>query len=224
MESKSRPEWADEYLWMESWTQRQFTNLLCGRSGDPVGESTEQGIEWEQERARMEVHVRSAIRAGRLSVLPSIGEPRLLKLIDALDPVVSADMQRAVVADRFYGSDFHLAVDEAIRWSVRVPERFPLFPFTNDDLSSVSTAVDNSKTNVRQKDVESPLGTRERTTLLVVIAGLAEAAGIDLSKPSKAGEMIETLTMEVGARVSARTIEDLVKRIPDAIERRGPTG
>lgn len=81
MDKKTRPEWADEYLWLEAWTQRQFLNLLCGRSGDPVGESTEQAIQWEQERARAQVHVRAAIRAGRLTVLPSIGEPRLLKII-----------------------------------------------------------------------------------------------------------------------------------------------
>jgi hypothetical protein len=69
--------------------------------------------------------------------------------------------------------------------------------------------------------LEKPLGERERATLLTIIAALAEPAGIDLSKPSKAGEAIEALTTAKGARVSARTVENHLKRIPDALERRG---
>ena len=46
---------------------------------------------------------------------------------------------------------------------------------------------------------------------------------IDISKPSKAADAIEALTTTLGARVSARTIEDHLKRIPDAIERKGKT-
>ncbi len=71
--------------------------------------------------------------------------------------------------------------------------------------------------------VNKPLGERERTTLLTIIAVLAEHAEIDISKPSKAGETIEALTMAKGARVSARTVEEHLKRIPDALERRGKT-
>lgn len=218
MGTKRRSEWAEEYLWLESWTQRQFLNLLCGRSGDPVADSTDQATEWELERARAQVHVRSAIRAGRLPVLPSIGEPKLLKLVEALDPAMAAEMERAVVADRFYGSDFHVAVEEAIRWAVQIPRRFPLFPFTIDDVSS--SGVGHSDPGVPREDIEKQVGTRERSTLLTVIAALAKKSGIDVLKPSTAGEAIEALTTELGARVSARTIEDHLKRIPDAVERR----
>jgi hypothetical protein len=70
---------------------------------------------------------------------------------------------------------------------------------------------------------ERPLAARERATLLTLIAALAKAAGIDLSKPSKAGVAIEALTSELGVRVSARTIENHLKSIPDALERRGKT-
>jgi hypothetical protein len=70
-------------------------------------------------------------------------------------------------------------------------------------------------------NIERPIGARERATLLTMIAALARAAGIDVSKPSKAGEAIEAFTIELGARVSARTIEDHLKAIPDALERRG---
>lgn len=64
------------------------------------------------------------------------------------------------------------------------------------------------------------LNTRERTTLLTIIAALAGHAGVDVSQPSKAGGTIEKLTEELGARVAARTIEEHLKRIPEALERR----
>ena len=67
---------------------------------------------------------------------------------------------------------------------------------------------------------ERPLGTRERATLLTIIAALAEMVNIDLSKPTKAAEIIEDMTARKGARVAARTIEEHLKRIPDALERR----
>ena len=71
--------------------------------------------------------------------------------------------------------------------------------------------------------LDNPLGKRERTTLLTIIAALAEEAGIDISKASKAGGIIEARTVELGARVAARSIEDHLKCIPDALERRGKT-
>lgn len=67
---------------------------------------------------------------------------------------------------------------------------------------------------------ETALGERERATLLTLIAALAQEAGIDISKPSKAAGLIEGLTMRLNARVAARTIEDHLKRIPAALEKR----
>ena len=71
--------------------------------------------------------------------------------------------------------------------------------------------------------LDRPLGERERTTLLTIIAALALEAEIDIPTPSKAGGIIETRTIELDARVSARSIEDHLKRIPEALERRGKT-
>lgn len=70
---------------------------------------------------------------------------------------------------------------------------------------------------------ESALGERERTTLLTLIAALCHHAGIDIAKPSAAGTTIEAMTQGLGTRVSARTIEEHLKKIPDAIERRAKT-
>ncbi|WP_146164596.1 hypothetical protein [Nitrosospira sp. Nsp2] len=67
---------------------------------------------------------------------------------------------------------------------------------------------------------EKPLSTTERTSLLTIIAALAAAKGIDISKPSKAALSIESLTDQIKAPVAKRTIEEHLKRIPDALERR----
>ena len=67
---------------------------------------------------------------------------------------------------------------------------------------------------------EKSLGERERKTLLVIIAALAKMADIDVAKPSKAAVAIESQTIRMGARVSDRTIEDHLKRIPAALEDR----
>ena len=69
--------------------------------------------------------------------------------------------------------------------------------------------------------LDNPLGERERTSLLTIIAALAREVDLDISKVSKAGGIIERWTIELDARVSARAIEDHLKRIPDALERRG---
>ncbi|MGO9446411.1 MAG: hypothetical protein ACLPXB_16795 [Thiobacillaceae bacterium] len=69
---------------------------------------------------------------------------------------------------------------------------------------------------------DTPFGERERTTLLTLIAALATEAGIDISKTSKAASLIEGLTLGIGARVAARTIEEHLKRIPAALEKRSP--
>jgi hypothetical protein len=68
---------------------------------------------------------------------------------------------------------------------------------------------------------ERPLKRRERDSLLVIIAALAELNGIDVKRPSKAAMEIESATIRKGARVSARAIEDHLRRIPDALERKG---
>jgi hypothetical protein len=65
-----------------------------------------------------------------------------------------------------------------------------------------------------------PLERRERTTLLTMIAALAALAKVDLSKPSSAAVAIESQTARMGARVAARTIENHLKRVPEALEAR----
>ena len=72
--------------------------------------------------------------------------------------------------------------------------------------------------------LDRPLKERERATLLTVIAALAKTAGIDVSQPSKASGQIEAMTTQaLNIRIPARTVENHLKAIPDALERRGKT-
>jgi hypothetical protein len=68
--------------------------------------------------------------------------------------------------------------------------------------------------------VEKLIERRERSTLLVIIAALSELAKIDVAKPSGAAVAIESQTVRMGARVAARTIENHLKLIPEALEGR----
>jgi hypothetical protein len=74
--------------------------------------------------------------------------------------------------------------------------------------------------NSLQQGTEKPLGTRERNTLLIIIAALATKAKVDINKTTKAGETIEKFTDELGSHVDHGTIEDKLKQIPDALESR----
>ena len=77
----------------------------------------------------------------------------------------------------------------------------------------------SQRADSRPKDLEK----RERETLLTLIAVLAKEAGIDIDRPSKAALGIEILTELFGARVAARTIENKLKDIPDALAHRRKT-
>lgn len=67
---------------------------------------------------------------------------------------------------------------------------------------------------------DRPIGTRERDTLLTIIAALAKEAKIDLGTPSKAASLIEGMAAQLGAPVSKRAIEDHLKNIPAAVSAR----
>jgi hypothetical protein len=81
------------------------------------------------------------------------------------------------------------------------------FPFSLEDFADVP----------KQDRVDS----RERSSLLTIIAALADLAKVSLEHPSKAAEVIEGRTRALKAPVSKRTIETHLKRIPEALERRG---
>ncbi|MBA3590634.1 hypothetical protein [Methylibium sp.] len=79
----------------------------------------------------------------------------------------------------------------------------------------------SSETKKDAAAVDTPIGTRERNTLLSIIATLAKEAGIALDQPSKAAESIANAAQLQGLTIARRTIEEKLKLIPDAIAARG---
>lgn len=67
---------------------------------------------------------------------------------------------------------------------------------------------------------DKPLGTREKRTLLVIIASLCDELGIKYLDRG-AAKQIAKATEETGTPVSEETIKKLLDAIPDALESRG---
>lgn len=65
-----------------------------------------------------------------------------------------------------------------------------------------------------------PLSTRERNTLLSIVAALCKEAKIDYSRPAKAAALVKDLTVGMSLSIGESTIESHLKRIPDALEAR----
>lgn len=98
---------------------------------------------------------------------------------------------------------------------------YPAGGLPSDSVFVVRTsALQSLVASVNEPMAPKPLGSRERKTLLVVIAALAKKAEISLESTGKAAGYIEGLTAEIGARVSKRAIENHLNLIPDALESR----
>lgn len=73
-------------------------------------------------------------------------------------------------------------------------------------------------TKSQARTAERPIATKERKTLLTIIAALAKEAKINANDPGKAALSIESLTQLMGTPVSKRAIEEHLKKIPGALE------
>ncbi len=165
MATDIRSRWQVELLSHDSWTQHQLLSALCGR--DPVGAALSgKLIQRATHLQRAERHVDGAIRAGELTILPSLNNPRLRKVIESIDPKLDDEIGRAMMADRMYGSTYHVRPDVAIRWATAIPGRFPRFPFTEDDLRRQVATNDSVTVNL-------PYLPRDLATLFDIIRSLS---------------------------------------------------
>ncbi len=67
---------------------------------------------------------------------------------------------------------------------------------------------------------EKPLSTRERDTLLTIIAVLCKEAKFDYIKHSKTAGLIQSTAAGMGVAIGETTIEGHLKKIPDALATR----
>lgn len=83
-----------------------------------------------------------------------------------------------------------------------------------DLASSDTTGTDNSDELQR---AEKPLSNRERDTLLTIIAALCKEAKLDHTKCAKTAGLIQSTAAKMGISIGETTIENHLKRIPDAL-------
>ena len=115
---------------------------------------------------------------------------------------------------------------EFVEWCDRV--RFGLPPEFRDAVKATATAYAPTPTAPvgvpaaeTPDDVSKPIATKERTTLLAIIGGIAKAADFDISQPTVAAKAIVKALDESGAKIGQRTVENALKEVADAIERKG---
>jgi hypothetical protein len=69
----------------------------------------------------------------------------------------------------------------------------------------------------KEAEQEKPVGTKERITLLTIIAALCKEAKIDYIKHSKAAGLIQSTADAMGVSIGETTIEGYLKKIPDVL-------
>lgn len=96
---------------------------------------------------------------------------------------------------------------------------YPAGRLPEDAVLVVTTqAITDFLRSLSEPNLESePLLNTERETPLVIIAALAKEAKVDITKTSKAGDLISNMTQLFGAPVGATTIETHLKKIPQAL-------
>lgn len=87
--------------------------------------------------------------------------------------------------------------------------------FMSEEVARVESTYDNKSEEQTKK---KQLSTKERDTLLTIIAVLAKHGKIEIKEWGKSAQFISGLTDEMGVHVSKRAIEDHLKKIPDALE------
>lgn len=83
-----------------------------------------------------------------------------------------------------------------------------------------SALLDLQQRTSEKPAVEKPLGTKERKTLLSIIAALCSSAGYDYKRAAKTASLIQLTADQMGINLGETTIEQHLKKIPDALESR----
>lgn len=87
----------------------------------------------------------------------------------------------------------------------------------SDLINTTPWGIPLAKNPVQKVPDEKPVSTKERNTLLTIIAALCKEAKIDYSKHSKAAGLIQSAAASMGVSIGETTIEGHLKKIPDAL-------
>jgi len=117
---------------------------------------------------------------------------------------INADTFRTLQADR---DTLKARIDKAEEWAKAIIAE-------KNDLQN-----QNKSLAAQVKEID-PLDTRERNTLLIIIAALCKEATIDYNKPAKAAALIKSTADFMPVSIGETTIEGHLKKIPDALANR----
>ena len=93
-----------------------------------------------------------------------------------------------------------------------------VFVVRNDSLTELLLSVASESGEAsRAATTDTPLETRERNTLLTIIAALCKEAKIPYDKPAKAAGLIQGIAATMDISIGETTIENHLKRVPNAI-------
>ena len=85
-----------------------------------------------------------------------------------------------------------------------------------DEAASLRAKIKRLEASAETKE-ERPVSTRERNTMLVIIAALCNEAKLDHAKPAKTANLIADTAAKMGIAIGESTIEGHLKKIPDAL-------
>jgi len=115
----------------------------------------------------------------------------------------------ATIADMaFGGNDVLVQRGEVTRWLDAIGLQSK-YAFKREAKAQATDALTNK-----------PISTRERDTLLTIIAVLCKEAKIDFTKPAKAAGLIQSTAALMQVSIGETTIEGHLKKIPDALATR----
>jgi hypothetical protein len=136
---------------------------------------------------------------------------------DEFSPDVKSYLKNAERYKKIWESGHHAKINPPnyyIDWAIS--KKFEI-PWLDD---AIEHGYYKPKEIYLQQNISKPLSDKERITLLVIIAALAKEAKVDISKISKSGDLIASMTQIIGAPIGATTIETHLRQIPEALQSR----
>lgn len=106
---------------------------------------------------------------------------------------------------------------------IRSPAPTPIAPATAIDepvKHSAPTATCSAPKAQQKEGDDRPLASRERNTLLAIIAALCKEAKLDYTRHAKTAGLIQATAARMGVDIGETTIEGHLKKIPDALATR----
>ncbi|HNO32546.1 MAG TPA: hypothetical protein PKI78_12225 [Anaerolineales bacterium] len=193
------PQWPCLRLNTEKiWVAIQDGEMPYGRDGKsvPAGENVR--------KDRITVK-HTDLRAWMAKTYPDQKPPFLFDEIERnTHTAINAESVRALQVER---DSLKARVDKAVEEWSKLKRKFDEVSRERDQLASLQAN-------------EQPLETRERNTLLLIIAALCKEARLDINTPAKTAGLLKSMLSNMDMQIGETTIEVHLKRIRDALRSR----